>query len=139
MYASVEPINKKATYADLYAAEAKFQKLEQQYKESLTCSEGPCTDSAVLNAELQSQLGIVYSILSELKPKQYTMQQYQLTKKIAKLDKEYDQFLRTLDQGKTNDEKNTDISIMTEVYHESTLAWGFGAVVVILLCIGSSL
>ena len=139
MYGSVDPVVKKATYADLYAAEAKFQQLEQQYKESLPCKDGPCTDGAVLNAELQSQLGIVYTILTELKPKQYTTRQHQLTKKIEKLDKEYDQFLQKLDQGKTYDEKNIDLSVMAGVYHESTLAWGFGAIVVILLCIGSSL
>ena len=139
MYSSVEPVTKKTTYADLYAAEAKFQKLEQEYQQSLACTDGPCTDSAVLNAELQSQLGTVYTILSELKPKQYATQQHQLTKKISKLDKDYDQFLQTLDQGKTYEEKNLDLSIMTGVYHESTLSWGFGAIVVILLCIGSSL
>ena len=139
MYGSVDPVTKKATYADLYAAEAKFQQLEQHYKESLTCKGESCTDSAVLNADLQSQLGRVYTILTELKPKQYTTRQHQLTKKIEKLDKEYDHFLQKLDQGKTYDEKNLDLSAMAGVYHESTLAWGFGAIVVILLCIGSSL
>jgi DNA repair exonuclease SbcCD ATPase subunit len=137
----LEPVDKKSSYTELYAAEARFQQLKKQYQNAMAnCSpDKPCVEAAHLNAELQNQLGIIANQLDQLNPKQSATKRDKLIQNLSELDKQYDELLRTMDESKTYEERNTDLNILANMHYGNILPWSIGSMLVILLLIQTAI
>ena len=137
----VEPQEKKPSYTELYAAEVQFQQMKKEYQSiMLKCPrDKPCLPAAQINVELQNQLGVIATLLDELKPKDSIKKRQQIIRNLDKLSQEYDDLMKKLNEQSTIDQKNTDLEVMTGMYHANILPWGFSLGFISLLLIWSAI